>query len=102
MVDVASGSELFKGRQKVKGRWTYLYRAVDKQGRTVDFLLSEKIDMSAAQTLFRQSDEEPWDAAINHAGCIRGFASGDGGNEIRGNPAVPGWGTVQQVSEQHD
>src|SRR5438309_1455568 len=26
---------------KVKGRWTYLYRAVDKQGRTVDFLLSE-------------------------------------------------------------
>ena len=21
----------------VKGRWTYLYRAVDKQGRTVDF-----------------------------------------------------------------
>src|SRR4051794_10441511 len=22
----------------VKGRWTYLYRAVDKQGRTVDFL----------------------------------------------------------------
>jgi transposase-like protein len=25
---------------KVKGRWTYLYRAVDKQGRTVDFLLS--------------------------------------------------------------
>src|SRR3954447_25016923 len=22
----------------VKGRWTYLYRAIDKQGRTVDFL----------------------------------------------------------------
>ena len=25
---------------KVNGRWTYLYRAVDKQGRTVDFRLS--------------------------------------------------------------
>lgn len=24
---------------KIKGRWTYLYRAVDKAGRTVDFLL---------------------------------------------------------------
>jgi hypothetical protein len=24
---------------KVKGQWVYLYRAVDKQGRTVDFLL---------------------------------------------------------------
>jgi transposase-like protein len=23
----------------IKGRWYYLYRAVDKQGRTVDFLL---------------------------------------------------------------
>jgi len=30
---------------KMKGRWTYLYRAVDKQGRTVDFLLSEKRDV---------------------------------------------------------
>jgi transposase-like protein len=30
---------------KVRGRWTYLYRAVDKQGRTVDFLLSERRDV---------------------------------------------------------
>ena len=26
----------------VNGRWTYLYRAVDKQGRRLDFLLTEK------------------------------------------------------------
>ncbi|MFL5253368.1 MAG: IS6 family transposase, partial [Rhodopila sp.] len=25
---------------KVKGRWTYLYRAVDSRGQTIDFLLS--------------------------------------------------------------
>jgi hypothetical protein len=31
---------------------------VDKQGRTVDFLLSEKRDVAGRQTLFRQSDEE--------------------------------------------
>ena len=24
---------------KIKGQWVYLYRAVDKQGRTIDFLL---------------------------------------------------------------
>ena len=35
---------------KVKGRWTYLYRAVDKQGRTVDFLLSKYRDVAAAKT----------------------------------------------------
>jgi transposase-like protein len=34
---------------KVKGRWAYLYRAVDKQGRTVDFLLSERRDVAAAK-----------------------------------------------------
>lgn len=40
---------------KVKGRWTYLYRAVDKQGRTVDFLLSEKRDVAAARRFFRKA-----------------------------------------------
>jgi transposase-like protein len=29
---------------KVKGQWRYLYRAVDKQGQTVDFRLSKNRD----------------------------------------------------------
>lgn len=29
---------------KVKGAWKYLYRAVDKEGKTVDFLLTAKRD----------------------------------------------------------
>ena len=37
---------------RVKGKWAYLYRAVDKQGRTVDFLLSEHRDMAAAKRFF--------------------------------------------------
>ena len=37
---------------KVKGVWKYLYRAVDKQGKTVDFLLTEKRDMAAAKRFF--------------------------------------------------
>jgi transposase-like protein len=40
---------------KVKGRWTYLYRAVDKQGHTVDFLLSEKRDKAAAKRFFKKA-----------------------------------------------
>ncbi|CDZ76787.1 Transposase IS66 family protein [Legionella massiliensis] len=37
---------------KVKGQWMYLYRAVDKEGHTVDFMLSEKRDELAARTFF--------------------------------------------------
>src|SRR5215475_3409483 len=32
---------------KVKGQWRYLYRAVDQQGQTVDFLLSKNRDKAA-------------------------------------------------------
>ena len=37
---------------KVKGVWKYLYRAVDKQGKTVDFLLTAKRDKAAAMRFF--------------------------------------------------
>jgi transposase-like protein len=34
---------------KVAGQWKYLYRAVDKCGDTVDFLLTAKRDLEAAR-----------------------------------------------------
>jgi transposase-like protein len=34
---------------RVRGRWTYLYRAVDRHGHTVDFMLSEHRDIAAAK-----------------------------------------------------
>ena len=40
---------------RVKGRWTYLYRAVDKQGLTVDFLLSEHRNIATAKLFFTQA-----------------------------------------------
>ncbi len=33
----------------VKGKWCYLYRAIDRDGNLVDSLLSEKPDMEAAK-----------------------------------------------------
>src|SRR5215831_16177492 len=33
---------------RVKGQWYYLYRAVDKMGQTIDFLLTEQRDEHAA------------------------------------------------------
>jgi putative transposase len=40
---------------KVKGQWVYLYRAVDKEGNTVDFMLSEKRDEPAARAFFEKA-----------------------------------------------
>jgi len=40
---------------KVKGRWRYLYRAVDKYGKTVDFMLRARRDKSAALKFFRKA-----------------------------------------------
>ncbi|EAQ23091.1 transposase IS2020, hypothetical [Roseovarius sp. 217] len=33
---------------KVRGKWTYLYRAVDRDGQTLDFMLSERRNLAAA------------------------------------------------------
>ena len=40
---------------KVRGEWKYLYRAVDKEGKTVDFLLTAKRDTKAALRFIRQA-----------------------------------------------
>ncbi|MEQ1816776.1 MAG: IS6 family transposase [Nitrosomonas sp.] len=37
---------------KVKGVWKYLYRAVDRDGKTIDFLLTAKRDKAAAKHFF--------------------------------------------------
>ena len=44
---------------RVKGRWTYLYRAVDSRGQTIDFLLSAKRDAAAAKRFFRKALAQP-------------------------------------------
>ncbi len=40
---------------KLKGRWTYLYRAVDSRGQTIDLLLSAERDATAAKCFFRKA-----------------------------------------------
>ena len=40
---------------KVKGVWKYLYRAVDKEGKTVDFLLTARCDKAAALRFFEKA-----------------------------------------------
>jgi len=40
---------------KIRGRWTYLYRAVDSAGKTVDFVLRAKRNVPAAKVFFRRA-----------------------------------------------
>src|ERR1700731_2297452 len=40
---------------KIRGEWRYLYRAVDKEGNTVDFLLRARRNKAAAQCYFEKS-----------------------------------------------
>ena len=40
---------------KVKGQWYYLYRAVDKHGQTIDFLLTEHRDKEAALRFLKKA-----------------------------------------------
>jgi putative transposase len=40
---------------KIKGKWAYLYRAVDKEGHTIDFLLTPTRDKDAAEAFLRKA-----------------------------------------------
>ncbi|MBF7683987.1 IS6 family transposase [Acinetobacter sp. B5B] len=55
---------------KVKGQWKYLYRAVDSQGETIDFLLTAKRNARAALRFFHQAichNGSPDTVTIDHS-----------------------------------
>jgi transposase-like protein len=57
---------------KVKGVWKYLYRAVDKQGKTVDFLLTAKRDIAAPKRFFDKAmgaNGDPDKVAMDKSGA---------------------------------
>ena len=53
---------------RVKGKWVYLYRAVDSSGATIDFLLSAKRDAVAAERFLTEAlgeENHPTPRVIN-------------------------------------
>src|ERR1700757_713153 len=64
---------------RVKGKWRYLYRAVDSSGTTIDFLLSAKQDAAAAKRFLAKAlggENHPAPRVINtdkhsgYPGCV--------------------------------
>jgi len=69
----------------VGGRWKYLYRAVDKLGQTVDFLLTAHRDVAAARRFFERAidlHDVPASITIDKSGAntaaVRGLIDDSG------------------------
>ncbi len=57
---------------KIKGKWRYLYRAVDRDGQTLDFLLTAQRDKKAALRFLRKAVRQhglPEKVTINKSGA---------------------------------
>jgi putative transposase len=64
---------------RVGGQWVYLYRAVDKLGQTVDFLLTAHRDALAARRFFERAiglHDVPTSITIDKSGANRSAVSG--------------------------
>jgi putative transposase len=72
---------------KVKGTWKYLYRAVDRDGKTIDFLLTAKRDKAAAKRFFdkaMQANGVPEKVTMDKSGANKAAI-----DEINGNREIP-------------
>src|SRR5262249_46828221 len=70
---------------RVKGQWRYLYRAVDKNGQTIDFLLTEQRDEQAATRFLTKAirrhgvpETITIDGSEANAAAIRGYNTEQG------------------------
>ena len=71
---------------KVKGEWRYLYRAVDKYGKTIDFLLTEQRDEKAARKFLNK-------AIGRHGGVLE---------KITIDGSVANEASIKSYNEAHD
>jgi hypothetical protein len=56
---------------RVAGRWAYLYRAVDSEKNTIDFMLSPNRDLMAAKH-FLQAGTVANQGGVDRQNCVRG------------------------------
>ena len=89
---------------KVRGQWVYLYRAVDKEGRTVDFLLSERRDVAAAKRFFSRATRQHGAPRVitldGYAASHRAVAELKAAGTLAGRVRIRSCQYLNNVSEQ--
>ena len=84
---------------KVKGVWKYRYRAVDKEGRAVDFLLTARRDKAAAMRFIdkaMQANSVPEEVTMDKSGANKAAM-----DEINGRGETPIIERPSQIPQQH-
>ena len=82
---------------KVKGAWKYLYRAVDSEGNTLDFLLSAKRDAKAARRFFIKVLEANRTAVPRVINVDKNTAYPPAVSNLQHNDAIPVETELRQV-----
>ena len=88
---------------RVKGRWCYLYRAIDSSGATIDFVLSRWRDAATATRLFRKALTDPShpQPRVINTDQARLYGSAIAGVKKGRNPATPLPPPAGPILEQH-
>ena len=88
---------------RVKGRWCYLYRAIDSTGATIDFMLSGLRDAATAKRLFRKALADPShrQPRVINTDQARLYGAADFRSEAGRNPAAPLPPPACSILEQH-
>jgi putative transposase len=81
----------------IRGQWRYLYRAVDRAGKTVDFRLSARREVAAVKALFQKAIKSQ--GRTPHTITLDGYAASHRAvHEIKHDGLLPG-GTKRRSSK---
>jgi IS6 family transposase len=74
---------------RVKGRWKYLYRAIDKEGATLDFYLADRRSAKAAKRFLAAALKRSRDGAPRVINTDKNPAYGEAIAELKKEGAIP-------------